>query len=89
MWIITVGGDRFTVEPLLSCGPILECRLIGKPPPGVPPGDEAQEGAIRIFGVINVLSDRRRFGNALTTLKKLLSGEDGDAPNHHPPNIPP
>lgn len=88
-WIITVGGERFTVDPLRSWGPILEWRLIGNPPPGVPPGEEAHDGAIRIFGVINVLSERRLFGNALTTLKKLLSGDDGDAPNHHPPNIPP
>jgi hypothetical protein len=34
------------------------------------PGDEAHDGAIRIFGVIKVLSDRRRFGNAaFATLK--------------------
>jgi hypothetical protein len=28
------------------------------------PGDDAQDGAIRIFGVISVLSDKRRLGNA-------------------------
>lgn len=77
------------MEPLLSCGPILECLLIGRPPPGVPPGEEAHDGAIRIFGVIRVLSDSLRFGKAFTTLSKLLSGDEGDAPNHHPPNIPP
>lgn len=86
---ITVGGDRLTVEPLLSCGPMLECRRIGNPPPGVPPGEEAQDGAMRIFGVISVLSDSRRLGKAFTTRKKLLSGDEGDAPNHQPPNIPP
>lgn len=42
------------------------------------PGDEAHDGAIRIFGVISVLSDNRRFGNALTTRRKLLSGDEGD-----------
>lgn len=78
-----------TVDPLLSWGPILECLLIGKPPPGVPPGDEAHDGAIRIFGVISVLSDSLLLGKALTTRRKLLSGEDGDPPNHHPPNMPP
>lgn len=62
---------------------------MGNPPPGVPPGDDAHDGAIRIFGVIRVLSDNRRFGNALTTRRKLLSGDEGDAPNHQPPNIPP
>lgn len=77
------------VEPLRSWGPMLECLRMGKPPPGVPPGDDAHEGAIRIFGVIRVLSDSRRFGNEFTTLRKLLSGEEGDAPNHHPPNMPP
>ena len=68
---------------------MLECLLMGKPPPGVPPGDDAQEGAMRIFGVMRVLSDSLLFGKALTTLRKLLSGDDGDPPNHHPPNIPP
>jgi hypothetical protein len=28
------------------------------------PGDDAHDGAIRIFGVIRVLSDKRRLGNA-------------------------
>lgn len=89
--LLTVGGDRFTptVEPLRSWGPILECLLIGNPPPGVPPGEEAQEGAIRILGVISVLSDSLRFGKALTTRRKLLSGEDGEPPNHQPPSMPP
>lgn len=61
---------------------------MGSPPPGVPPGDDAQDGAIRIFGVISVLSDSRRFGNALPTRRKLLSGDDGDPPNHQPPITP-
>lgn len=52
------------------------------------PGDDAHEGAIRIFGVISVLSDKRRFGNEFTTRKKLLSGEDGLCPSHHPPSMP-
>lgn len=75
-------------EPRRSWGPMLLWRRIGRPPPGVPPGDDAHEGAIRIFGVINVLSDRRRFGNALETRRKLLSGDDGEPPNHQPPKIP-
>lgn len=86
---ITVGGERFTVEPLLSCGPMLECRLMGRPPPGVPPGEDAHDGAILILGVIRVLSERRLFGKAFTTRRKLLSGEEGDAPNHQPPSMPP
>lgn len=89
MYVITVGGERFTVEPLRSWGPMLEWRRIGNPPPGVPPGEDAHEGAIRIFGVINVLSESLLLGKALTTRKKLLSGDDGDAPNHQPPNTPP
>lgn len=87
--MLTVGGERLTVDPRLSCGPMLECLLMGNPPPGVPPGDDAHEGAILIFGVINVLSDSLLFGKALTTLKKLLSGDEGDPPNHQPPNTPP
>lgn len=75
-------------DPRRSCGPMLECRRIGKPPPGVPPGDDAHDGAIRIFGVIRVLSDRRRFGNAFATLRKLRSGDEGDPPNHQPPSTP-
>ncbi|KAF7268591.1 hypothetical protein GWI33_018339 [Rhynchophorus ferrugineus] len=86
---LTVGGERFTVEPLRSCGPILECRRMGRPPPGVPPGDDAHDGAIRILGVIKVLSDNRLLGKALATLKKLLSGDEGDPPNHQPPRMPP
>lgn len=31
------------------------------------PGDDAQDGAIRIFGVMRVLSDSRRLGKALAT----------------------
>lgn len=62
---------------------------MGKPPPGVPPGDEAHEGAMRILGVISVLSDNLRLGNALATRRKLLSGEAGD-PNHQAPlKMPP
>lgn len=60
---------------------------MGSPPLGVPPGELAHEDAIRIFGVINVLSDRRRFGNAFETRKKLLSGDDGE-PKNHPPRTP-
>ncbi len=85
---LTVGGDRLIVEPRRSCGPILECRRIGKPLPGVPPGDDAHDGAMRIFGVINVLSDSRRLGNAFATRRKLRSGDDGEPPNHHPPSTP-
>lgn len=54
----------------------------------MPPGDDAHDGAILIFGVISVLSDRRRLGKELTTLRKLLSGDDGEFPKNHPPNIP-
>lgn len=86
---LTVGGDRFMVDPLLSCAPMLECLLMGSPPPGVPPGELAHEGAMRILGVISVLSDRRRLGKAFTTRRKFESGDDGDAPNHHPPSVPP
>lgn len=85
--LVTVGGDRLMADPRRSCGPMEECRRIGNPP-GVPPGDEAHDGAMRIFGVISVLSDRRRFGNALATRKKLLSGDDGEFPNHQPPRTP-
>jgi hypothetical protein len=87
---LTVGGERLTVDPRLSCGPMLECRLMGRPPPpGVPPGEEAQDGAMRILGgIMRALSESRRFGKALWTLKKLLSGDDGDAPNHQPPKTP-
>lgn len=85
---LTVGGDRLIVEPRRSCGPMLECRRVGNPLPGVPPGEEAHDGAMRIFGVIKVLSDSRRLGNALATRRKLLSGDDGEQPNHQPPSIP-
>ena len=61
---------------------------MGSPPPGVPPGDDAHDGAIRIFGVISVLSDKRRFGKAFATLRKFRSGDDGEPPNHHPPSTP-
>lgn len=60
---------------------------MGNPPLGVPPGELAHEDAMRIFGVINVLSDRRRFGNAFATRKKLLSGDDGE-PKNQPPRTP-
>lgn len=86
---ITVGGERLMVEPRRSCGPMLEWRLIGRPPPGVPPGDEAHEGAILILGVMRVLSDRRRLGKALATRRKLLSGDEGEPPNHQPPSTLP
>lgn len=72
---LTVGGDKFTADPRRSCGPMLEWRRVGNPevPPGVPPGDEAQDGAMRILGVIKVLSDKRLFGKTLVTRKKLPS----------------
>lgn len=86
---LTVGGDRLIADPRRSCGPILLWRRIGRPAPGVPPGDDAHDGAMRIFGVINVLSDKRRFGNAFATRRKLLSGDDGELPNHQEPSTPP
>ena len=62
---------------------------MGRPPPGVPPGEDAHEGAMRILGgIMRALSESRRLGKALWTLRKLLSGEDGDAPNHQPPKTP-
>lgn len=76
------------VEPRRSWGPMLECRRVGRPLPGVPPGEEAHDGAMRIFGVISVLSESRRLGNTLPTRRKLLSGEDGEQPNHQPPSMP-
>lgn len=87
--VCTVGGDKFILDPRRSCGPVLECRRIGRPPPppvpGVPPGELAQDGAIRIFGVIRVLSDNRLLVNVLATRRKLLSLADGEL--NHPPNI--
>lgn len=63
-----------------------ECLRIGSPvPTGVLPGDEAHDGATRIFGVFSMLSESRRFGNELTTRKKLLSEPDGEPPNHQLP----
>lgn len=62
---------------------------MGSPPPGVPPGDEAQDGAIRILGVIKVLSDNRRFGKAFETRKKFRSGDEGDPPKNQPLNMEP
>lgn len=74
VYIRTVGGDKLIVELRRSWGPVLECRRIGSPPPGVPPGELAQDGATRIFGAIRVLSDRRLVGaNPVVTLRKLLS----------------
>jgi hypothetical protein len=89
-FVLTVGGERLTVDPRRSWGPMLECLLMGSPPPpGVPPGEDAHDGAMRIFGgIISALSERRLLGKALWTLRKLLSGEDGEAPNHHPPRTP-
>jgi hypothetical protein len=88
----TVGGDKLMADPRRSCGPMLECLRMGRPPPlpGVPPGEELHEGAIRILGgPISWLSDNRLLGgNALCTRRKLLSGDAGDPPNHQPPNIP-
>lgn len=86
--LLTVGGDRFIAELRLSCGPMLECRRMGRPLPGVPPGEDAQDGAILILGVISVLSESRRLGNAFPTRRKLLSGDEGDPPNHQPPMTP-
>ena len=34
------------------------------------PGDDAHEGAIRIFGVMSVLSERRRLGKAALATRK-------------------
>lgn len=76
--VLTVGGDRFMADPRRSCGPMLECRRMGRPPPGVPPGEEAHDGAMRIFGVISVLSDSRRFGNAVATRRKLPRSGDNN-----------
>lgn len=71
---------------------MLECRRVGSPefPPGVPPGEEAHDGAMRIFGVIRVLSDRRRLGKAFETRRKLLSllVELLDPKNHCPIPVP-
>lgn len=90
---LTVGGDRLTAEARRSCGPMLEWRRVGSPefvPPGVPPGDEAHDGAMRILGVIKVLSDKRRFGKALETRRKLLSlfVELLEPKNHCPMPVP-
>lgn len=68
---------------------MLEWRRVGKPEvlPGVPPGDEAQDGAIRILGVISVLSDNRRLGNTFVTRKNWLPSafvELLDPKNHCP-----
>lgn len=81
--IITDGGDRLIVELRRST---FECLRMGRPvPTGVLPGDEAHDGATRIFGVFSMLSDSRRFGNELTTRRKLLSEPDGEPPNHQLP----
>lgn len=34
------------------------------------PGDDAHDGAILIFGVIRVLSDKRRFGKAALATRR-------------------
>lgn len=81
----TVGGDKLILDPRRSWGPVLECRRIGRPLPGVAPGELAQDGAIRILGVIRVLSDRRLLVNVLPTRRKLLSLADDEV--NHPPNI--
>lgn len=83
--LYTVGGDKLIFDPRRSWGPVLECRRIGSPPPGVPPGELAHDGAIRILGVIRVLSDRRLFVNVLATRRKLLSLADDGV--NQPPNI--
>jgi len=86
IYIYTVGGDKLILDPRRSWGPVLECRRIsGRPAPGVPPGELAQDGAIRIFGVIRVLSDSRLLVNVLATRRKLLSLAEGEL--NHPPNI--
>lgn len=74
------------LEPRRSWGPVLECLRMGKPPPGVPPGELAHDGAILILGVIRALSESRRFVNVLATRRKLLSALADDVePNHHEP----
>lgn len=83
--IRTVGGDKLILDPRRSWGPVLECRRIGRPLPGVAPGELAQDGAIRILGAIRVLSDRRLLVNVLPTRRKLLSLADDEV--NHPPNI--
>ena len=45
---------------------------MGRPSPGVTPGELSQDGATRIFGVIRVLSDNRLLVKVLATFKKLL-----------------
>lgn len=37
----------------------------------MPPGEDTHDGAILIFGAINVLSDRRRPGSRFATRKKF------------------
>lgn len=62
---------------------------MGSPPPGVPPGEDAQEGATRILGAIRVLSERRLLGKAECTRSRLESGDEGEPPpNHQPPRRP-
>lgn len=70
----TVGGERLACDGRRSCGPMLEWRRVGRAacePPGVPPGEEAHEGAILILGAMSVLSDSRRPGSSATTRKKF------------------
>lgn len=60
------------LDPRRSWGPMLECRRMGSPSPGVPPGELSQDAATRIFGVISVLSDNRLLVKVLATFRKLL-----------------
>jgi hypothetical protein len=81
----TVGGERLIFDPRRSWGQVLECRRIGSPPPGVPPGELAHEGAILILGVIKLLSESRRVMK-LPTFRKLPSplAEEVDPKNQLP-----
>lgn len=60
------------LDPRRSWGPVLECRRMGNPSPGVAPGELSHDGATRIFGVIRVLSDNRLLVKVFVTFKKLL-----------------
>lgn len=77
------------LDPRRSWGPVLECLRMGRPLPGVPPGELAHDGAILILGVIRVLSESRRLVNVLATRRKLLSAFADDVePNHQVPSMP-